>query len=288
MTKRIYWDTSVFLCFLNKEEEERRKICEDVLQSAQKDLIHIYTSTYTIAEVIHPKRKSIPSARRLTADEVEKIRSMFKWPFITTIELDERTAQFAVCLARDLGLQPADAVHSASAILWKLEALQAWDRDFSAIADKIPVENPTYFSAQAKLELLPPVGPTPEDFEDAKAADEKPKSEPKPPELPGGGDEHSEDQATAEASPSAGGAQTEGDRPAGESKAAALASAGTKLASAGTKNERPADEVPLGEGNGLKPILNTKGIEPSPSESREPLPQEPEDKPPVSPRTLRD
>src|ERR1035438_7686319 len=93
MTKRIYWDTSVFLCFLNKGEDERRKICEDVLQSAQKDLIHIYTSTYTIAEVIHPKRKSIPSARRLTADEVEKISSMFKWPFITTIELDRKSTR---------------------------------------------------------------------------------------------------------------------------------------------------------------------------------------------------
>ena len=27
---RLYWDTSVFLCFLSEEEEDRRLICEDV------------------------------------------------------------------------------------------------------------------------------------------------------------------------------------------------------------------------------------------------------------------
>jgi len=90
--RRIYWDTSIFLCFLGMGEEVRRKICEDILQQAADGKVHLYTSTYTIAEAIRPKRKSIPNAGKLTAEEIAKITAMFRWPFITTIELDPRTA----------------------------------------------------------------------------------------------------------------------------------------------------------------------------------------------------
>jgi predicted nucleic acid-binding protein len=166
--RRIYWDTSIFLCFLGIGEEVRRKICEDILQHAADGKIRLFTSTYTIAEVIKPKKKSIPNARKLTADEITKIKEMFRWPFLTTIELDPRTAFFAADLARDHELQPADAVHAASAILWKMDALQAWDRDFGAIADRITVEEPAFMSDQPTLEGMAPrrIGPAPEDFEE--------------------------------------------------------------------------------------------------------------------------
>jgi len=88
LIRRIYWDTSIFLCFLGIGEEVRRRICEDILQHAADGEIRLYTSTYTIAEVIKPKKKSIPNARKLTADEITKIKAMFRWPFLTTIELD--------------------------------------------------------------------------------------------------------------------------------------------------------------------------------------------------------
>lgn len=166
LLRRIYWDTSIFLCFLGIGEELRRRICEDILQHAADDKILLYTSAYTIAEVIRPKRKSIPNARKLTPDEIAKIKGMFRWPFLTTIELDPRTAFFAADLARDHELQPADAVHAASAILWKMDVLQAWDRDFSAISDRIKVEEPSFISKQPTFEAMAPtrIGPAPEDF----------------------------------------------------------------------------------------------------------------------------
>ena len=166
---RIYWDTSVFLCFLNPDEEGRRKVCEDILQHASMDEIQIVTSTYTIVEVIRPKKRSIPSSAPLTQKQIDKIKGMFRWPFITTIELDERTAQFACDLARDHGLAPADAVHAASAILWKAQILQAWDRDFSCVSSHITIGQPEFMSTQAKLfEGLGParIGPAPEDFKE--------------------------------------------------------------------------------------------------------------------------
>lgn len=163
----LYWDTSNFLCFLNKDEEERRDICEDVLQHASMDHVHILMSTYTIVEVIRPKKRSLPNSQRLTQGQIDKIKGMFRWPFITTIELDERTSLFASDLARDHNLAPADAVHAASAILWKADVLQAWDRDYTAISHLIAVEQPQFISTQTKLKgmEISRLGPVPEDFE---------------------------------------------------------------------------------------------------------------------------
>jgi hypothetical protein len=32
--RKIYWDTSMFLCFLNKREADRRLIAQDILDNA--------------------------------------------------------------------------------------------------------------------------------------------------------------------------------------------------------------------------------------------------------------
>lgn len=168
MAKRsVYWDTSIFLCFLNHDEEARRHICEDILQHASMEEVHILTSTFTIVEVIRPRRKSLPKAQALTPTQIAKIKGMFRWPFITTIELDDRTSHYASDLARDHGLAPADAVHAASAILWKADALQAWDRDFSPISSYIPVEEPQFITTQTRLPGMQrtPIGPVPDDFQ---------------------------------------------------------------------------------------------------------------------------
>jgi len=148
----IYWDTSVFLCFLNLQEVQRRLICEDILIHAQNGAIHLYTSCYTIAEVIYPKPKSIPSSRRLTPTEANEIARMFQSPLLRLIEVDRRVATYAAELARDYSMSPADAVQAASALLWNLEVIQAWDRDFSSVGHLIAVAQPQYITKQTAFE----------------------------------------------------------------------------------------------------------------------------------------
>jgi predicted nucleic acid-binding protein len=161
--KRIYWDSSCFLCFLNSAETDRRDICEDILHHAQAREIHLYTSTYTIAEVIRPKGRSISNAHRLTPEEIAKIDGMFRWPWLKKIDVDQRVAFKAVELARDYGLLPADAVHGASAIIHNLDELQRWDRDFSKIASLIQVSDPARITPQGDLinSWRKPIGPRP-------------------------------------------------------------------------------------------------------------------------------
>jgi predicted nucleic acid-binding protein len=167
--RKVYWDTGLFLCFLNKEEEERRRVCEDSLRHAKDGKLIIYTSVWTIVETVQPRKKSIPSSQKLTAQQIIKIQQMFQWDWLRKIQVDERVARKSVEISRDYGLHPADAIHAASAILFKVDALQKWDRDFSKISTLIKVEEPTFLTKQPELPELranPPdiIGPTPEDF----------------------------------------------------------------------------------------------------------------------------
>jgi predicted nucleic acid-binding protein len=96
--RAIYWDTSVFLCFLRKHESERRAICEDILRHAHDGKVSLYTSSFTVTEVIKPLRMETTGPRPLSSDEVEDLQGMFHWPWLKKIALDHRVAQDAVNL----------------------------------------------------------------------------------------------------------------------------------------------------------------------------------------------
>jgi len=204
--KKVYWDSSCFICFLNRNDvdKERRLICEDVLRHARDGEIEIYTSVFTIAEVIRPKRhgsapmpdwmamaataikeehpkalqelttlwtryQAAEPTTKLTQAQIDKIGLMFKWKWVKLINLDERIADKAVELARNCGLRPADSVHAASAIARRVDSLQNWDRDYGKVAHLILVEYPQRISRQNSLfETAIPIAPTPEDFEETK------------------------------------------------------------------------------------------------------------------------
>lgn len=169
--RKIYWDSSCFICFLNPAERTRREICEDILHHAQNGGVEIWTSTWTIVEVIRPKKPG-SQALKLSPIQIYKIQGMFDWPFLKKIYLDERVAREAVKLARDCGLRPGDAVHAASAILKKLDVLQRWDRDFDRIKQLITVEEPQHITKQG--ELIPgrrkEIGPAPDEDSNAPQA----------------------------------------------------------------------------------------------------------------------
>ncbi len=195
--RKLYWDSSCFICFLNKDEKARRLICEDILQRASAGDVEIWYSMWVIVEVVRPKKpgnaplpewamkavKAVPESKapleelwkryqrssptqKLTAKQVEMMQGMFQWPFLKPIYIDQRVAEKAVEIARDKGLKPGDAVHAASAIIAKCDVIQRWDKDYTKVADLIPSEEPQRISPQGVLDLTQTIGPTPEDFED--------------------------------------------------------------------------------------------------------------------------
>lgn len=175
-----YWDTSLFLCFLNDDEDERRRICEDNLKHAKNGKLIIFTSYWTVVEVIKPRKKSL-GVPKLTPDQIKKIQGMFEWPWLKLIQVEERVAKKAVELSRQLSIHPTDSVHSASAIINNLDALQRWDRDFDKVAHLIKVEEPDYLTKDLPLfKAGNRIGPHPEEFDKREIKNEK-KGERKPP-----------------------------------------------------------------------------------------------------------
>ena len=164
--RHIYWDTSCFICFLNRNELDRRAICEDILRNAMDGRVTLYTSTLTIAETLFPRRSSLNNPRRLTSTETQLIDGMFRWIWLKKIDVDQRIAFFAAELARDHNLYPSDAIHAATAILApNIDTLQRWDRDFNRVSHLVNVEDPSRISLQAAFDdILDRIGPHPDDL----------------------------------------------------------------------------------------------------------------------------
>lgn len=165
--RKLYWDSSCFICFLNKAESDRRKICEDILHHAEDRLVEIWTSTWTIVEVVRPKKVSLPQSQKLTPEQITKIERMFEWDWLKKVQLDQIVAKEAVRLQREYGLLPGDSVHAATAIRVKVDVLQRWDRDFDKIKHLVAVEEPQMLTKQAELiqDFKKQLGPSPEGFQ---------------------------------------------------------------------------------------------------------------------------
>lgn len=161
--RRLYWDTGLFICFLNKKEIERRNICQDILKHARDGGVEIYTSMWTMVEVIKPKDYPGP----LSQEQVELIKGMFQWPWLKKVQVHQNVAFKAADLARDFGLKPADSIHAATAIFKGVDALQVFDRDFRKISHLVKVEQPSYITPAPLFDSLAPIGPTPETIDAA-------------------------------------------------------------------------------------------------------------------------
>jgi predicted nucleic acid-binding protein len=141
---KIYWDSTAFICFLKRTEGERRRVCEDVLYHARDGNVQLFTSTFTLAEVIRPQILDSVGTRLISREEIAEIQGMFQWPWIKKVDLDQRVARKAVDIERDYGLSTADSIHAASAIVARADVLQHWERkdEFGKIGRLIAVEHP--------------------------------------------------------------------------------------------------------------------------------------------------
>ncbi len=186
--RKLYWDTNCFIAYVSgahPEEAHRSSLCVDVLEHAQRNTLEVWTSVFSIAEVIRrklpaPKSKPLPrwakpvlekapetvprlqelwdyhcrktaGTRAMKPDEVNQLQNMFAWTFISKIQLDERIARKAVALSQKFGLRAADAIHVASARERGCDCIQTFDTDYSAIAHLITIEEPQQISAQSRF-----------------------------------------------------------------------------------------------------------------------------------------
>lgn len=143
-TKRTYyWDSGVIIPFFNaKLEPAAGKIAKDLLDEAERGTLEIITSTFTLVEVLKVDRQN----QLKPADEA-KIVAFFEKPYIHLISADRIICESARHLIwKFSALNPKDAVHLASAFAYaekrELDALFAWNKDFTKLNGKVTTKFP--------------------------------------------------------------------------------------------------------------------------------------------------
>jgi predicted nucleic acid-binding protein len=125
--QRPYLESSVFIALIKGEVEggvDRAEIAQNILDDAAAGRWPIFTSTFTLTEVIKDRRRPL-----LSVLEEQKIDAFFQHEYIKLVTLDREVAELARKLARAHQFRPADAVHLASAIKVAADELLTWDAD---------------------------------------------------------------------------------------------------------------------------------------------------------------
>lgn len=117
----IYWDSNAFLGYL-KEETEKVDACGNVLQAAENGQLVVVTSALTLAEVIYLK-----GSPKLPQEQRTKVDAFFKAEYISVRNVTRATTELARDLVWDNNIRPKDAIHVATACLYKVPVLHTYD-----------------------------------------------------------------------------------------------------------------------------------------------------------------
>lgn len=156
--KKVYWDSCVWLGFINDEPGKADR-CRHVLNEARKGNYEIWTSTLTLAEVF-----------KVTAEKGEA----FPLPPNSDIQFEQFVLQNFLVLVQvdaDIGVdarrllrahqklkKPADGIHLASALANNVDEMHTFDAD-----NLIPLSGAVTRADGVALTIcFPPEPPTPE------------------------------------------------------------------------------------------------------------------------------
>lgn len=123
---QFYWDSNSFSGYLN-DEADKVVDCESVLKEAEKGHIFLVTSALTLAEVLF-----IRGGPKLPPEKREVVEIFFKADYITVRNVTRATSELARDIFWDHGIKPKDAVHVATACLYKIPVFHTFDGDLLA------------------------------------------------------------------------------------------------------------------------------------------------------------
>lgn len=149
--EKIYWDSDCFLGHFQAESGKAEK-CDGVIQRAERGGALIVTSALTIAEVLWMR-----GAPRLTNEKAELVRKFFRRSYIRVCNLDRKNAEAAQGLVWNYEIKPKDAIHVATAIALKVDALETFDQALigknGAVGDPPLLIREPEAAAQGRLNL---------------------------------------------------------------------------------------------------------------------------------------
>lgn len=125
-SKKIYWDSCVWLRLINSEPGADR--CQSTLDAAQRGDLTIWTSSLTLAEVYKFK---CDTSKGLTETQDEIFEKYIESDFVVEIQVDHAIAVLSRRLCRKHAplKKPNDGIHLASAVLYNLDEFHSFDHD---------------------------------------------------------------------------------------------------------------------------------------------------------------
>lgn len=150
---RYYWDSCVFLSYVNKDEDRVGDI-SSLLEAAEKKEIEIVTSTASVVEVAFGATERKQSA---LSDEMEtRINGLWEPASpVTLVEFHILIAEAAKQMMRigvpaGWSLKPMDAVHLATAQRLGVDELYTYDGPLKKWAARVdyPIVEPSHASPQ--------------------------------------------------------------------------------------------------------------------------------------------
>ena len=140
--RRIYWDANNFIYGLDPESNRARVLAGYLSRSASGEL-EIVTSNLTIAEVAFSPTEY--QARALDSVVAEDIRALLTdpqrvqvIPLTNAIAFDAQAFVRAGMAARR-AVKPADAIHLATAVHARVDALQTYDKRLVSAARELGI-----------------------------------------------------------------------------------------------------------------------------------------------------
>lgn len=118
---QVYWDSNAFLGFLN-DESEKAESCTAVLKAAENGRLLVITSAMTLAEVLY-----IKGGTKLDPSKRNKIHNFFRAEHISVRNVTRETSELARDAVWDCGIRPVDALHVATACMYKVPVLSTYD-----------------------------------------------------------------------------------------------------------------------------------------------------------------
>jgi predicted nucleic acid-binding protein len=119
--EQAYWDSNAFLGHL-LDEAEKVEACRAVLKAAENGQLTIVTSAMTLAEVLYLK-----GGKKLDPADRIKIDNFFRAEYISVRNVTRGTADLARDAVWDLDIRPVDALHVATACMYRVPVLHTYD-----------------------------------------------------------------------------------------------------------------------------------------------------------------
>ena len=114
----VYLDSNIYLDYLIGDKPWQEAL-DSIVEAWQLGEVRVATSALTIAEVLHLRSADGERRRRLAPEEEPRVTDLFR-PVaprqFVLVEVTRAVAERARELVWDLGIEPKDAIHVASAL----------------------------------------------------------------------------------------------------------------------------------------------------------------------------